>query len=133
MTKFSQLFVKWDGAQIINKAVVAKRNFGAIKTTVDGITFDSKGEANRYRELKLLQDAGEIRNLRPHPQYPLKNAHVQIKGLNNRQLIYTADFEYITKEGQLKIEDFKGHMTRAAALRIAVFQSLYGLKVDIIR
>ena len=34
--------------------------YHAIKTTVDGITFDSRAEARRYRELKLLERAGVI-------------------------------------------------------------------------
>lgn len=29
--------------------------YGNIKTTVDGIDFDSRKEANRYAELKLLE------------------------------------------------------------------------------
>lgn len=38
--------------------------FNARKAVVDGITFDSKKEANRYRDLKLLEKAGEICCLR---------------------------------------------------------------------
>ena len=41
-----------------------RSKYGARKTIVDGITFDSKKEANRYRELKLLEDAGEIEKLK---------------------------------------------------------------------
>ena len=33
------------------------------KVVVDGITFDSKKEAWRYRELHLLEQTGEISNL----------------------------------------------------------------------
>lgn len=33
------------------------------KTTVDGIKFDSIREAERYQELKLLEEAGEISHL----------------------------------------------------------------------
>ena len=42
----------------------------ARKTEVDGITFDSKHEAERYCELKLLWRAGEIRELMI--QYPFE-------------------------------------------------------------
>jgi len=34
--------------------------YGNKKTVVDGITFDSMREANRYRELKLLERAGKV-------------------------------------------------------------------------
>lgn len=48
-----------------------KSKFNAVKTVVDGITFDSKREAVRYGELKLLDRAGKIRNLVVHPRYSL--------------------------------------------------------------
>lgn len=49
-----------------------KRNkYGAKKQIVDGITFDSKREAQVYGELKLREKAGEIRALDVHPQYNL--------------------------------------------------------------
>ena len=35
----------------------------AKKTTIDGITFDSKKEAKRYSDLKLLEKAGKISDL----------------------------------------------------------------------
>ncbi|WP_416330616.1 DUF1064 domain-containing protein, partial [[Clostridium] innocuum] len=41
-----------------------KSKYGAVKTEVDGIKFDSKHEALRYQELRLLEQAGEITNLR---------------------------------------------------------------------
>ena len=39
------------------------RKYNARKTVVDGIKFDSKKEAARYSELKLMEKAGEIYNL----------------------------------------------------------------------
>lgn len=41
-----------------------KSKYGAVKTEVDGIMFDSKREAKRYQELRLLEQAWEITNLR---------------------------------------------------------------------
>ena len=41
------------------------------KITIDGITFDSQLEANRYCELKLLFKAGEISQLRLQPEFEL--------------------------------------------------------------
>jgi hypothetical protein len=50
----------------------ARRNkYGATKTTIDGITFDSKKEAQRYCELRLLQKAGEITHLELQPAFRL--------------------------------------------------------------
>jgi hypothetical protein len=39
--------------------------FHAKRTQVDGIWFDSKAEAGRYGELKLLERAGEIEDFLP--------------------------------------------------------------------
>ncbi len=106
--------------------------FKAKKTTVDGIKFDSKREAARYAELKLLANAGKITDLQVHPRYELKNAHTEIRYPNGRQAVYTADFSYCDGD-KVVIEDVKGQMTQAAKFRIAVFESLYKLQVDIIK
>lgn len=41
------------------------------KITVDGQIFDSKKEANRYKELRLLEKAGEIKDLRTQVKFKL--------------------------------------------------------------
>ena len=38
--------------------------YHAKKTRLDGLTFDSQKEAQRYAELKLLERAGQIHSLR---------------------------------------------------------------------
>lgn len=42
---------------------VSTKKYGNRKIEVNGITFDSVKEANRYRELLLLEKAGAIQNL----------------------------------------------------------------------
>lgn len=41
-------------------------------TTLDGIWFHSKREANRYAELKLLEQAGQIENLELQPKFSIE-------------------------------------------------------------
>lgn len=60
-----------------------------IKTTVDGIIFDSKKEAARYQELKLLEKAGKIFCLKLQPKFLLIP-----KTTKRRSVTYTADFCY---------------------------------------
>lgn len=43
----------------------------AVKTNFDGLKFDSKNEAKRYSELKMLQAAGEISDLQTQVKYVL--------------------------------------------------------------
>jgi hypothetical protein len=78
-----------------------------IKTVVDGITFDSKKESQRYLELKVLEKCGMIQDLRlqvPFEVCPKKNG-------NNRARYYVADFVY-TEHGKRIIEDVKSKITR---------------------
>ena len=81
--------------------------YGAIKTQIDNLVFDSQVEGVRYVELKLLLQAGHIRNLRVHPKYVLTAG-----------ISYKPDFEY-EERGPLPplppaivVEDVKSKATR---------------------
>ena len=66
-----------------------RSKYGNQKTMVDGFLFDSKREAARYQELKLLQAAGKIFCLVLHPKFEL------VPKTNKRRAVtYTADFRY---------------------------------------
>lgn len=77
------------------------------KIEIDGIKFDSKKEANRYYDLKLLLRAGEIRDL--SRQVPFV---IVPKSQYGRELTYIADFAYKDKNGNLVVEDVKSPATR---------------------
>ena len=55
-------------------------------TTADGITHDSKTEAQRWEELKLLQEAGEICGLRRQVDIGLIDAPMPVAGLEGEQM-----------------------------------------------
>jgi hypothetical protein len=93
---------------------------GARKVIVDGIEFASKREANRYTELKLKQEAGEIFDLKMQVPYELIPAQrepdtVGVRGglirgkVIERALYYYADFVYLDKNGDQVVEDAKGY------------------------
>lgn len=88
-----------------------RTKYGAVKTTVDGITFDSKREANRWCELKLLERAGKITNLARQVEYPLWASNQKLVGC------YIADFAY-TENGSLVVEDVKSPATAKNALYV---------------
>lgn len=77
------------------------------KTTVSGIIFDSKKEAERYSLLKLLEKAGEIQNLQLQQRFLI----VPKEGKNKRERFYVADFVY-EKNGKKIIEDVKSAITK---------------------
>lgn len=79
------------------------------KTQIDGYTFQSKKESNRYFELKMLQRAGEISGLELQPKFEILPA-VKWNGKTLRKRFYIADFRYI-ENGKEIIEDVKSEGT----------------------
>ena len=105
---------------------------GARATIVDGIRFRSKLEADRYRELVLLQKAGEVK-------YLLRQVPFDIAPSNGRIIQYRADFVIVWNAGALDpagevvtVEDTKGFMTDTARVKIAAVEQRYGIKVTIL-
>ena len=83
-----------------------------IKTVVDGITFDSKKEAARYSDLKLLEIAHHIMHLETQPRFPL-----MING--KRVATYVGDFKYWSpSENEWIIEDVKSEATKTPLYRL---------------
>lgn len=78
-----------------------------VPTEIDGIRFDSKREASRWCELKLLLTAGAIRNLERQVRFRL-----------TADIVYVADFVY-WDDGteQQVIEDSKGVRTKEYRLK----------------
>ena len=107
---------------------MSRNKFNAKKTVVDGITFDSKAEARRYGELKLLHQAGEIHKLVVHPKYVLLEPFT-VKGIRYRGVIYEADFSYI-ENGKTVVEDCKGYRTQVYRLKKKLFLDRWGDRVD---
>ena len=86
--------------------------FRAIKTKVDGITFDSKREAARYCELKLLQQHDAITNLECHPKFDLI--------VNGKKVsTYISDFRYYDmQKSEWIVEDVKSKITKTSTYRL---------------
>ena len=95
------------------------------KVTVDGINFDSKLEARRYYELKLLERAKEIKNLRRQVEFELQPSYIK----NNktiRAINYVADFVYYDSiQRRTIIEDTKGFKTDIYKLKKKIFEYKY--------
>ena len=84
------------------------RKYHNKKTVADGIKFDSKLEAERYAQLKILERAGVIRDLELQPEYELIPSFKK-DGKTWRKTVYKADFRYILAEDDSYIiEDVKG-------------------------
>lgn len=91
-----------------------KNKYGNVKTEYDGFTFDSKKEAARYAELKMLEKAGAIRGLERQVVFELQPG---FRGKDRKwikPITYVADFVYV-RDGEKIIEDVKSPATRKDA------------------
>ena len=95
------------------------------KTVVYGITFDSKAEAKRYCELRLLEKAGEIVNLTLQHKFLLQPSFRK-NGKTIRAINYVADFTYYDFEKRRNVvEDVKGFKTKEYLLKKKMFEFKY--------
>lgn len=101
--------------------------YHARKTTVDGITFDSKREADRYLVLKGLEEDGVIEDLRRQVRYELVPAF-DVDGRHYRSVCYVADFVYV-EDGKEVVEDVKGMRTDVYRLKSKLFAKRYGINI----
>jgi hypothetical protein len=83
--------------------------------TVDGIVFDSKREAQRYGELKMLERVGSVTDIELQPEYELIPPF-EYRGKRERAIKYRADFRY-KLHGQEIVEDVKGHRTEVYKIK----------------
>lgn len=106
-----------------------RSKYHANRTTVDGITFDSRKEADRYLVLKGMEEDGSIENLRRQVRYELVPAF-DTDGKHYRPVCYVADFVYVDKEtGKEVVEDVKGMRTDVYRLKSKLFARRYGMSI----
>lgn len=110
------------------------------KVEYEGLKFDSKKELKRFKELSLLEKAGEVKNLQRQVKYVLiplqkepdtKGARGGIKKGKTleRECSYIADFVYTTKDGRLVVEDAKGYRTKEYIIKRKLMLYVHGIKI----
>ncbi|MBX4920975.1 DUF1064 domain-containing protein [Rhizobium bangladeshense] len=112
------------------RAAVAKpkrgNKFGARRTVFDGITFDSKREAEVYRDLKLLERAGRISGFERQRKFEL---------IVNGEIIGSAkiDFAFIDhdQDGRFRCVDVKGVVTREFKRTQKIIKAAYNIDVEV--
>lgn len=93
--------------------------------TIDGIKFDSKKEARRYTELKWLEKAKEITDLKLQVPFELQPKFNK-NGKTYRAIQYIADFVYFDiKQDKYIVEDTKGFKTDVYMLKKKIFEYKY--------
>jgi hypothetical protein len=100
--------------------------FGARRTVADGITFDSKREAEVYGELKLLERDGRISGFERQRKFNL---------IVNGEIIgsYRADFAFIDHEqdSKFRVIDVKGVITRDFRRVQKIIKAIYNIEIEV--
>ena len=115
--------------------------YGNHKVKLSGELYDSRAEAIRGEELRALEAAGEIYNLRRQVPFELLPAQREkdregkrggkIKGkIIERAVSYVADFVYVNKDGFQVVEDVKGLKTKDYILKRKMMLYFHGIRVQ---
>lgn len=124
----------------------SRAKYGNRKVVVDGITFDSKKEAQRYTELKLLEKAGKITSLCRQIEFELIPAQremtdqIYTKGPNKgkfkpgkvieHKCSYVADLVYWDLENScMVVEDTKGVRTTEYIIKRKLMLYMRGIRI----
>lgn len=105
-----------------------KNKFGAKRTTVDGITFDSKREAAFYAELKLREKAGEVAGVELQRRFALLG--------QDGSLIctYVADFCFWDHVAdRFRCVDVKGVETDVFKIKRKLKKACLGIDVEVVK
>lgn len=110
----------------ISPTMYPHNKYRARRTTVDGIVFDSRAEASRYCELKLLERCGAISDLERQRKYVLVP-----KSKHGRALYYIADFVY-TQDGETVVEDVKSKATATPVYKLKkrLMAEIHGIEIQ---
>lgn len=107
--------------------------YHAHKVTIDGMTFDSRKEYHRWCELKLLERAGRIADLRRQVKYVLIPAQRDYAGkVIERECAYNADFVYFKPDssgGEWIVEDCKGMRTPVYIMKRKLMLWVHGIRI----
>lgn len=121
-----------------------RNKYGNRKVYVDGKVFDSVKEYRRYTELKLLEAAGVISDLRGQVRFELIPAQYETirnysktgKRLKDKQkcveraVEYIADFVYTDTDGCEIVEDTKGKRTKEYIIKRKLMRYLKGITIQ---
>jgi hypothetical protein len=121
-----------------------KNKYHAKKITVDGETFDSQKEYQRWCQLRMLQKAGEIEGLQRQVTYTLipeqreQSKDVFRRGVKAGQpkpgkvlekpVTYKADFVYF-EIGREVVEDVKGFKTKDYIIKRKLMLHIHNIRI----
>ncbi len=109
--------------------IPTKTKYKNDKVVVDGISYDSRKEANRYQELLILEKLGEITELKRQVSFKLLPTQKINGKVVERSVNYVADFTYLDADGQYIVEDTKGFKTKDYIMKRKLMLYIHGIKI----
>ena len=101
-----------------------RSKYNNIKTTVDGITFDSKAEAKWFQELRMREKAGEIHGLKAHPMITIYGARAE------PVCVVEADAYWFDEDGD-HYGDYKGRDNAMSRLKRKLAKHFAGVEIEL--
>lgn len=111
------------------------------KITVNGETFDSHHEYERFCELQLLQRAGKVKDIQRQVKFVLIPTQrepdtIGVRGgvkkgeVIEKECAYLADFTYYTDTGDYVVEDTKGVRTKDYIIKRKLMLYVHGIRIQ---
>lgn len=116
---------------LIGRPPGSKNKYRNIRTEVDGIWFASKAEADRYKQLRLLEKIGDVKDLEMQPRYEFTSETTGVVLFK-----YLADFRYKSRRGKswvTVVEDVKGFLTREFRLKQKLIEDRFGIEIVLVK
>ena len=116
--------------KLLNNSITTKQNkYHNKKVQYDEMTFDSKKEYSYYLKYKLMEQAGEIHDLKMQVPFTLIETF-KLQDKTYRKTIYKADFTFIDKQGKYHVIDVKGIRTDVYKLKKKLMAWKYGIEIE---
>ena len=115
--------------------------YHAKKTTIDGITFDSKHEAEIYIQLRQKEKLGLIHDLQLQVEFELipaqrapstftKRGKEKLGKVKERKCSYYADFCYKDADDNWRVLDAKGVRTESYKIKKKLMLWVHGIEIE---
>jgi len=98
-----------------------RSKYGAVKTKVDGITFDSKKEAKVYQQLVMLKRAGNVVHFERQVPYKFE--------MNGESIVYRADFVVMFSDNHVEVWDAKGFKTPEYKIKKRLMKMFHNIDI----
>ena len=103
--------------------------YHATKVMLDGLKFDSKKEAQRYKELTLMEKQGIIHGLERQVKFVLIPSQRLNGRVIERECAYIADFVYLDADDNKVVEDCKGMRTEVYKIKRKLMLYVHSIRI----